>query len=184
MVHKARRQALAWDWRWSSTSWDSTAVGCGWKVKAKAEAALFDLQCRPGTLGLKGGKGMNTLILIADDDAKHLTLLTDVLQAEGHTVIAAGDGKRAITLAQSARPSLIIMDVQMPLLDGFAAINALKAVHETRFIPTIAITALAMGGDRERLLAAGFDGYLSKPISLKQLRVEVNHQLGCKENKT
>lgn len=127
---------------------------------------------------------MKKLILIADDDAKHLTLLTDVLQAEGHTVIAAGNGERATELARSERPNLIIMDVQMPLLDGLSAVRALKAAHETRSIPAIAITALAMDGDRERLLAAGFDGYLSKPISIKELRVEVNRQLGGKLKQT
>ena len=120
---------------------------------------------------------MKKLILIADDDAKHLKLLTDVLQAEGHTVIAAENGECAIELVRSARPDLIIMDVQMPLLDGVSAIKVLKEVDETRSIPAIAITALAMGGDRERLLAAGFDGYLSKPISIKELRIEVNRQL-------
>ena len=123
---------------------------------------------------------MQKLILIADDDAKHQKLLTDVLQAEGHSVIAARNGEIALELARSARPCLIIMDVQMPILDGFAAIKALKAAHETRSIPAIAITALAMDGDRERLLAAGFDGYLSKPISIKELRSEVNRQLGEK----
>ena len=127
---------------------------------------------------------MKKLILIADDDAKHLTLLTDVLQAEGHTVVAAENGERAIELARSERPNLMILDVQMPLLDGFSAIKALKAVHETRSIPAIAITALAMDGDRERLLAAGFDGYLSKPISIRELRVEVNRQLGGRLEQT
>jgi CheY-like chemotaxis protein len=121
---------------------------------------------------------MKKLILIADDDGKHLKLLTDVLQAEGHAVITAENGQRAIELARSTRPSLIVMDVQMPMLDGFSAIRALKAVPETRFIPAIVITALAMNGDRERLLADGFDGYLSKPISIKKLRVEVNRLLG------
>ncbi len=120
---------------------------------------------------------MKKLILIADDDAKHLNLLTDVLQAEGHTVMAAENGECALDLARSARPSLIIMDVQMPLLDGVSAIRALKAAEETRSIPAIAITALAMDGDRKRLLAAGFDGYLSKPVSMKELRSEVNRQM-------
>ena len=120
---------------------------------------------------------MKKLILVADDDAMYLKLLTDVLQAEGYTVIAAENGERAIALARSARPGLIIMDVQMPLLDGFSAISALKAASETRSIPAIAITALAMDGDRDRLLAAGFDGYLSKPISMKELRDEVHRQL-------
>ena len=120
---------------------------------------------------------MKKLILVADDDAMYLKLLTDVLQAEGYTVIAAENGERAIALARSARPGLIIMDVQMPLLDGFSAIRALKAASETRSIPAIALTALAMDGDRERLLAAGFDGYLSKPISMKELRDEVSRQM-------
>ena len=123
---------------------------------------------------------MKKLILIADDDAMHRDLLTDVLQAEGYATLMAENGQRAIELARSAMPCLILMDVQMPVLDGLSAIKVLKAAPDTRSIPAIAITAQAMREDRARMLEAGFDGYLSKPISIKELRTEVNFRLGGK----
>ena len=123
---------------------------------------------------------MKKLILIADDDAMHRDLLTDVLQAEGYATLMAENGQRAIELARSAMPCLILMDVQMPVLDGLSAIKVLKAAPDTRSIPAIAITALAMQDDRARMLEAGFDGYLSKPISIKDLRSEVSRRLGGK----
>lgn len=124
---------------------------------------------------------MKQLILIADDDAKHQKLLTDVLQAEGHATLTAENGERAIELARSAKPGLILMDIQMPVIDGLSAIKVLKSDPDTQLIPVIAITALAMRDDRKRMLAASFDGYLSKPISIKELRAEVNRHLGAKE---
>ena len=123
---------------------------------------------------------MKQLILIADDDAKHRKLLTDVLQAEGHATLTAENGQRAIELARSAKPGLILMDIQMPVLDGISAVKVLKSDPNTRLIPVIAITALAMRDDREHMFAAGFDGYLSKPVSIKKLRAEVNRHLGTK----
>ena len=121
---------------------------------------------------------MKHLILIADDDPKHRKLLTDVLQAEGHATLTAENGERAIEMARSAKPGLILMDIQMPVLDGLSAVKVLKADRDTRLIPVIAVTALAMREDWKRMLAAGFDGYLSKPISIKELRDEVNRHLG------
>ena len=127
---------------------------------------------------------MKQLILIADDDAKHRKLLTDVLQAEGHATLTAENGQRAIELARSAKPGLILMDIQMPVLDGLSAIKVLKADHDTRLISVIVITASVMRGDRDRLLEAGFDGYLSKPISIMELRATVNRCLGGKPEQT
>lgn len=124
---------------------------------------------------------MKQLILIVDDDAKHQKLLTDVLQADGYATLTAENGERAIEMARSAKPGLILMDIQMPVLDGLSAVKVLKADHDTRLIPVIVITASVMRGDRDRLLEAGFDGYLGKPISIKELRAEVNRHLGAKE---
>jgi len=120
------------------------------------------------------------LILIADDDAKHRKLLTDVLQADGHATLAVENGERAIEMARSAKPSLILMDIQMPVLDGLSAVKVLKADCDTRLIPVIAVTALVMRADRKLILAAGFDGYMGKPVSIKELRAKVNRQLGTK----
>ena len=113
---------------------------------------------------------MKKLILIADDDAKHRKLISAVLQAAGYDTLTATDGKSAIELARSDKPGLILMDAQMPVMDGLSAVKVLKEDHVTRAIPVIAITALAMDGDRERMLKAGFDGYLGKPLSIKELR--------------
>ena len=121
---------------------------------------------------------MKKLILIADDDAKHRKLLTDVLQAEGHATLTIENGERIIEMARSAKLSLILMDIQMPLIDGLSAIKLLKSDPDMWLIPVIAVTALAMREDYKRMLAAGFDGYLSKPISIKELRTEVNRHLG------
>lgn len=123
---------------------------------------------------------MKQLILIADDDAKHRKLLSDVLQAHGYATLTAENGERAIEMARSAKPGLILMDIQMPVLDGLSAVKVLKADRDTQLIPMIAITALAMRDDRERMLAAGFDEYMSKPISIKKLCAEVKRLLGGK----
>ena len=120
---------------------------------------------------------MRKLILIADDDAMHRQLLTDALQAVGHDTLTAEDGMRAIELARSVKPSLILMDVQMPVRDGISALKAMKTDPATLDIPIIAVSALAMDGDRDRMLQAGFDGYLGKPVSIKELRTEVNRHL-------
>lgn len=121
---------------------------------------------------------MKPLILIADDDAKIRKLCEDLLQAEGYATLTAENGARAMELVQTARPSLIIMDIHMPVLDGLAAVMALKANPATQPIPVIALTALAMRADRDRILAAGFDDYLSKPFSIKTLRAKVSRRLG------
>ena len=126
---------------------------------------------------------MKQLILIADDDAKCRTFLADVLQADGHATLTAENGARAIEMARSAKPSLIIMDIQMPVIDGLSAIKVLKSNPDTRLIPVIAITALVMRGDRERILAACFDGYLSKPVNIKELRTVVHRHL-CGKSRT
>ncbi len=128
--------------------------------------------------------GMKQTILIADDDIKHRKLLTDILQAEGYATLTAENGELAIDMARSAKPSLILMDIQMPMIDGLSAVRALKADADTRLIPVIAITALAMREDWKRIIEAGFDGYLSKPISIKEVRAEVNRFLGGKPEQT
>lgn len=120
---------------------------------------------------------MKKLILVVDDDERNRTLFSDVLSAAGHETITAENGGRVIELARSAKPDLILMDVQMPVIDGLAAVRRLKADPELRAIPAIALTAQAMDGDRERLLAAGFDDYVSKPVPLQTLRAVVAKHL-------
>jgi two-component system, cell cycle response regulator DivK len=108
-------------------------------------------------------------ILIVEDNAKNLKLLRDVLQFKGYSVLAAETGEAGVALARERLPALILMDVQLPGMSGDAAVKVLKADVRTRHIPVIALTAFAMKGDRERLLASGFDGYVPKPIDIKEL---------------
>src|SRR5262245_43173562 len=108
-------------------------------------------------------------ILIVEDNAKNLKLLRDVLQFNGYSILAAETGEAGVALAREQLPALILMDVQLPGMSGDAAVKVLKADVRTRHIPVIALTAFAMKGDRERLLASGFDGYVPKPIDIKEL---------------
>jgi len=120
---------------------------------------------------------MGNRILIVEDDPKNLKLFRDVLSANGYSVLEATDGKAGVELARSERPDLILMDVQMPVMDGIEAVGLLKSAPETSGIPTIALTALAMQGDQTRLLGEGFDGYISKPIDVKNFLVVVERYL-------
>jgi len=104
-------------------------------------------------------------ILVVEDDAGNLELMVYLLTAFGYTVLSAKDGEEGLAAALSERPDLIVCDILLPKLDGREVIRRLKADPSTRAIPGVAVTALAMPGDRERLLEAGFDGYLSKPIT-------------------
>lgn len=108
-------------------------------------------------------------VLIVEDNAKNLKLVRDVLQFHGYATLEADSGEAGIELARAQHPALILLDVQLPGMDGRAALKVLKADTSTQHIPIIALTAYAMKGDQESLLAEGFDGYLSKPINIKEL---------------
>lgn len=112
--------------------------------------------------------------LIADDDERSVKLLQDVLKASGYSVVVARDGKQAIDLAKQQIPALILMDIQMPVIDGVAAMKELKANPKTKGIPIIAITAHAMQGDDKSLLEQGFDDFLGKPIDIHVLLDRIN----------
>lgn len=108
-------------------------------------------------------------ILVVDDSALNRKLVTTILHANHFEVLEAVDGEQAITVATSERPSLILMDIQLPKLDGYEATRRLRAQPETKDIPIIALTANAMAGEDERAQAAGCDGYISKPIDTRSL---------------
>jgi two-component system cell cycle response regulator DivK len=108
-------------------------------------------------------------ILLVEDNAKNLKLVRDVLQFNGYTILEAETAEAGIELARQCQPALILMDIQLPGMDGQAAMQILKADTHTQHIPIIALTAFAMKGDRERLLATGFNGYIAKPIDIKEL---------------
>jgi CheY-like chemotaxis protein len=116
-------------------------------------------------------------VLIADDKATSRELVRTVLESSGYTVVEAGDGDEALERAREARPDLIILDLHMPALDGFGVVRELRLDPQFAATPVLALTASAMQGDRERALAAGFTSYISKPISLKTLRSEIERLL-------
>jgi len=113
------------------------------------------------------------LVLIVDDNQKNLELVRDLLQVTGYRTLEAGTAADCITLAAKHRPDLILMDIQLPDDDGVAALGRLRAMPGVSVTAVVALTALAMRGDRERLLSAGFDGYLSKPIEIQSFLHQV-----------
>jgi len=108
-------------------------------------------------------------ILVVEDNPKNMKLVRDVLQATGYRILEATTGGRAVELASEHRPDLVLMDIQLPDIDGVEALVRLRADERTAAIPVLALTAQAMEGDRERFLAAGFDGYVSKPVDIVAL---------------
>ncbi|MEM9005255.1 MAG: PAS domain S-box protein [Cyanobacteria bacterium P01_F01_bin.86] len=113
------------------------------------------------------------LILIAEDNEANIVTLSSYLQAKGYRILVATNGKAAIELAQAKRPNAILMDIQMPDMDGLSAIQCIRQLPGLQQVPIIALTALAMEGDQARCLAAGADKYLSKPVKLKQLALSI-----------
>jgi two-component system, cell cycle response regulator DivK len=109
------------------------------------------------------------LILIVEDNEKNLKLARDLLQVKGYQTLEAGTAELGVELARRHTPQLILMDIQLPGMDGVAALGQLKADPTTAKIPVIALTAFAMKDDRERFRSAGFDGYLVKPINIREL---------------
>lgn len=107
---------------------------------------------------------MATRILVIEDNPANMELVRYVLEAFGYTVIAAADGEKGVDLARAAPPDLVICDLQLPGIDGIEVAKRLKALPALTRVPLVAVTAYAMVGDRERLLAGGFDGYIAKPI--------------------
>ena len=108
-------------------------------------------------------------ILVVEDNEKNMKLFRDVLQAKGYSTLEATTGEDAVELARTLDPALVLMDVQLPGIDGIEALARLRRDERTSSIPVVALTAQAMSGDRERFLDVGFDGYLSKPVDVVEL---------------
>jgi two-component system cell cycle response regulator DivK len=109
------------------------------------------------------------LILIVEDNDKNMKLFRDVLGAKGYSTLEATSGEEGVELARAHGPALVLMDVQLPAMSGVEALAQLRGDDRTQTIPVLALTAQAMRDDRERFLAAGFDGYLAKPVDVLQL---------------
>ncbi|MBF0554171.1 MAG: response regulator [Nitrospirae bacterium] len=116
---------------------------------------------------------MKAKILIVEENENNRLLMKAVLSYYGYDIIEAANGEEGVRAAKEALPSLIFMGIQLPVMDGLTAMRALKLDPATQGIKTVAVTAYAMKGDRENILEAGFDGYLSKPIDTRQLPVIV-----------
>jgi two-component system cell cycle response regulator DivK len=108
-------------------------------------------------------------ILVAEDNEKNMKLFRDVFMATGYRTLEATTGGQAVELAAEHGPDLVLMDIRLPDIDGVEALGRLRADQRTASIPVLALTAQAMQGDRERFLAAGFDGYISKPVNIVEL---------------
>ena len=117
-------------------------------------------------------------ILVIEDNEQNLYLTTFILEKRGHQVIAARDGSQGIELAQALRPALILLDIQLPVMDGYAVAEALRSSPALAHIPIVAVTSYAMPGDRERCLESGCDGYSEKPIDPTTFADEVAGFLG------
>jgi two-component system, cell cycle response regulator DivK len=107
-------------------------------------------------------------VLVVEDNERNMKLFRDVLHASGYRTLEAATGERAVELVFEHRPDLVLMDIQLPDIDGVEALDRLRADERFSSVPVLALTAQAMEGDRERFLAAGFDGYLSKPVNITE----------------
>jgi two-component system, cell cycle response regulator DivK len=116
-------------------------------------------------------------VLIVEDNVANMTLAVFLLQSAGHTVLSATNAEAGLTLARDEQPNLILMDIQLPGMDGLEATMLLKRDDATRAIPVIALTALAMKGDEQRIRAAGCDGYIAKPMRYQDFLATIAAQL-------
>ena len=117
-------------------------------------------------------------ILYVEDNEDNVYMLSARLQRRGFEILVASDGAQGLTLARAESPALILLDMSLPVMDGWEAARQLKAAPETRAIPIIALTAHAMAGEREKALAAGCDDYDTKPVQFKRLLDKIQSLLG------
>lgn len=116
-------------------------------------------------------------ILVIEDNPANMRLATFLLRSAGHTVLCGIDAEAGLALARAEHPDLILMDIQLPGMDGLEATGLLKRDDATRAIPVIALTALVMKGDEERIRAAGCDGYIAKPLAYRDFLTVISAQL-------
>ena len=120
----------------------------------------------------------NELILIVEDNDKNMKLARDILQVKGYRTIEAESAEAGLPLAATQKPDLVLMDIQLPGMNGIEALKELRASPETSAIPVLAFTASVMPQDRREIMSAGFDGFVSKPINLKEFIASIASTLG------
>jgi CheY-like chemotaxis protein len=113
-------------------------------------------------------------VLIAEDNAVNRELLRELLELRGYSVLEACDGQEAIQMVEQTHPEMLLLDIGMPVMDGFAVIRRIRENPRLATLPVVAVTAYAMRGDQERILNSGFDGYLSKPVNASSLAQELD----------
>ena len=116
-------------------------------------------------------------VLIAEDNPINRELLRELLEIRGYTVAEACNGQEAVAMVEREPPDILLLDIGMPLLDGFGVVRRLRENPRFTSLPVVAVTAYAMQGDREKIMASGFDGYLSKPVDSKSLVQELDRLL-------
>ncbi|MCY7400085.1 MAG: response regulator [Nocardioides sp.] len=127
---------------------------------------------------------MTSTVLMIEDNVQNRYLATYLLEHHGFTVVVAVDGPQGIELATTLLPDLVLLDIQMPGMDGYSVARALRVKEELRATPIIAVTSYAMAGDREKALAAGCDGYIEKPIDPQTFVAEISTHLVVQTNRT
>lgn len=118
-------------------------------------------------------------VLVAEDNAVNRELLRELLEVRGYQVTEACDGQEAVEMLEQSRPDILLLDLGMPRLDGFGVVRHIRANTELADLPVLAVSAYAMRGDREEVLKAGFDGYLSKPVNAAALVSEMERLLAA-----
>jgi two-component system cell cycle response regulator DivK len=118
-------------------------------------------------------------ILIIEDNEQNLYLAGFILRRHGHEIVEARDGQEGLSAAEATQPHLILLDIQLPIMDGYAVAAALRRIPSLDNVPIVGVTSYAMVGDRERILAAGCNGYIEKPINPETFADELAPFLGC-----
>ena len=116
-------------------------------------------------------------VLIAEDNAVNRELLRELLEARGYTVVEACDGQAALHMIEQTQPDLLLLDIGMPVMDGFGVMRKIRENPRLATLPVLAVTAYAMQGDQEKILNSGFNGYLSKPVNARSLAQELDRLL-------
>src|SRR6267142_122832 len=147
------------------------------EVRAQRLYGQVEVSVTDTGIGIAAGETMaGELIVLVEDNDKNRKLARDVLVHEGYRVVEAESGEDGVRLTQEQRPALVLMDIQLPGIDGIEALRRLRADPTTRAIPVVAVTASAMTTDRATIMAAGFDGYQPKPISVRPFLAAVREK--------
>jgi CheY-like chemotaxis protein len=170
------RWARAWVLQSQSALWKCTAVAFG-SIQAQAQGRRSRLRLLRASTDRQAAMKTNKTILVVEDQEDNRQILRDLLGSAGFRMIEAHDGEQALVVARSQRPDLILMDIQLPLVDGYEATRSIKRDPELRHIPVIAVTSYALSGDEQKAREAGCDAYVAKPYSTRHLLAKIDQYL-------